>query len=339
MLLEGHRIIVAGAARGIGAATLHVLVSEGAHVAVVDLLGDEGRAVVDAANQRGPGQARYRHCNIAHRGAVEECVDAAVAELGGLDALVHVAGVFRAGAPEDVEDTQWGLQFDVNVKGALYTNQAAFRHLKERGGRIVNLGSGAGARGMADAAAYSASKAAVLEWTRAAARAWDRYGITVNAMAAGMQTPVYRASRAGMNADELSALERCLGSHLRAAGEFPELDDLSAAFECGLRWMVSELGADPERHHRTGRVRVEISRGSPAVRGVRQTSEDEFVAAITRGLADRNQRAAPSISDEVFGVVAGSVLEHAYLHWLEQDDLDALERIAREHIAVLRDAT
>ncbi|WP_371541725.1 SDR family NAD(P)-dependent oxidoreductase [Streptomyces sp. NBC_00554] len=75
--------------------------------------------------------------------------------------------------------------------GGFYLNQAAFGHLKERGGRIVNFASAAGVQGYPGKAAYAAAKGAVVAWTRSAAVKWGRYGITVNAIAPAIWTPTY----------------------------------------------------------------------------------------------------------------------------------------------------
>jgi NAD(P)-dependent dehydrogenase (short-subunit alcohol dehydrogenase family) len=94
------------------------------------------------------------------------------------------------------------LIFDVNVKGTLYTNQAAFKHMKERGGRIINFGSGAGIRGQAGSAHYSAAKGAVMAWTRTVAQEWAKYNITVNSVVPAIWTPMYEAWRARMSEQE-----------------------------------------------------------------------------------------------------------------------------------------
>jgi NAD(P)-dependent dehydrogenase (short-subunit alcohol dehydrogenase family) len=129
-------------------------------------------------------------------------VDRAVAQLGGLDIMANVAGVERRTPAEDIPDDEWDLVFSVNVKGTLYTNQAAFRHLKDHGGRIINFGSGAGIRGQAGSAHYSASKGAVMAWTRTVAQEWAKYRITVNSVVPAIWTPMYDAWRARMGDQE-----------------------------------------------------------------------------------------------------------------------------------------
>ena len=88
------------------------------------------------------------------------------------------------------------------MKGTLYTNQAAFRHMRARGGRIINFGSGAGIRGQRGSAHYSAAKGAVMAWTRTVAQEWARHGITVNSIVPAIWTPMYEAYRQRMSEPE-----------------------------------------------------------------------------------------------------------------------------------------
>jgi 2-hydroxycyclohexanecarboxyl-CoA dehydrogenase len=127
MQLRDRRIIVTGGASGIGAAAVRAYAREGARVVSLDVNDEAGaRVAADAAG----GRAVYRHCDVARRDAVVAAFDEAVATLGGLDVLTHVAGVERGTPAEDIDDAEWDLVFAVNVKGTLYTNQAAFRHMR-----------------------------------------------------------------------------------------------------------------------------------------------------------------------------------------------------------------
>lgn len=197
MLLADRKIIVTGGASGIAAATVRAYAREGARVVSLDVNDDAGRRVAAAAG------ASFLHCDVANRGEVSAVFDRAVGELGGLDVLAHVAGTERGTPAEHITDEEWDLVFSVNVKGTLHTNQAAFRHLKDRGGRIINFGSGAAIRGQVGSAHYSASKAAVMAWTRTVAQEWGKHGITVNSIVPAIWTPMYDAYRARMAEHEL----------------------------------------------------------------------------------------------------------------------------------------
>ena len=198
MLLQDRKIIVTGGASGIAAATVRAYAREGARVAALDVNDEGGRRVAAEAGPR----VTYHHCDVSRRAEVVDVFARAVAQLGGLDVLAHVAGAERGTPAEDIPDEEWDLVFDVNVKGTLYTNQAAFRHMKERGGRIINFGSGAGIRGQRGSAHYSAAKGAVMAWTRTVAQEWARYQITVNSVVPAIRTPMYDAYRARMSEEE-----------------------------------------------------------------------------------------------------------------------------------------
>ena len=200
MLLPDRKIIVTGGASGIGAATVRAYAREGARVAALDVQDAPGRRVATEAGDA----VTYHHCDVSSREAVHEVFARVVAGLGGLDVLAHVAGLERGTPAEDIPDEEWDLVFDVNVKGTLYTNQVAFRHMQARGGHIINFGSGAGIRGQRGSAHYSAAKAAVMGWTRTVAQEWARYNITVNSVVPAIWTPMYDAHRARMSPGELN---------------------------------------------------------------------------------------------------------------------------------------
>lgn len=220
--LAGKRIIVTGAANGIGAATVRAYAAEGARVAALDVADDRGQAV---AGEAGP-TVSYHHCDVSRRDEVFAVFARATAELGGLDVLAHVAGVERGSPAEDISDAEWDLVLGVNLKGTVHTNQAAFRHLREHGGRIINFGSGAGIRGQRGSAHYSAAKAGVMAWTRTVAQEWARHGITVNSLLPAIWTGMYDAHRARMTPEELGVHDLSPGGRTRQGrGTGPGLRD------------------------------------------------------------------------------------------------------------------
>ncbi len=201
MELTGKRIIVTGAARGMGAATLRAYVSAGARVIGMDVSDDAGRSVAAAANAQGPGTADYLHVDIADRGSVEAAFAEAVQRLGGLDTLAHPAAIQRSSDAGDVSVEDWDLMFAVNVRGTMLTNQVAWRYIRQAGGgSIINFGSISGQRAEPTAAAYSAAKGAVHAWTRTAAGTWGADKVRVNAILPAMATPMYLEAMA--RADE-----------------------------------------------------------------------------------------------------------------------------------------
>lgn len=224
MQLQGKNIIVTGGARGIGASVVRAYAAQGARVASLDVLDAEGKQTAARINEQYPGAVTFYHCDIADRGEVETVFDSAVGAMGGLDVMANIAGVERTAPAEDITREHWDLIFDVNVRGTLHTNQAAFIHLRERGGRIINFGSAAGLTGMPGAAHYAASKGAVLAWTRTVAQEWARYGITVNAVAPMIWTPMYDAHRAKMTAQELIDHDRHLASIIPLGGKLGDAE-------------------------------------------------------------------------------------------------------------------
>ena len=198
MLLQNKRAIVTGGASGIGAATVRAYVREGARVVSIDVNAAEGVHVTDGA---GPN-ATFIAGDVANRRQIFDVFEQAVAHLGGLDVMANVAGVERRTPAEDIADDEWDEIFSVNVKGTLYSNQAAFRAMRDGGGRIINFGSGAGIRGQAGSAHYSASKGAVMAWTRTVAQEWAKHRITVNSVVPAIWTPMYDAYRARLSDQE-----------------------------------------------------------------------------------------------------------------------------------------
>ncbi|OLT18643.1 short-chain dehydrogenase [Pseudonocardia sp. CNS-139] len=227
-LLAGRRIVVTGGASGMGATLVGGYVRAGATVASLDLNPVAGEEVVKAAQPADRDAARFTTCDVTDRSSVDHAFDAATGWLGGLDVLVHAAGINHAAKAEDVTTEDWDRVMAVNATGTLHTNQAAFRALRAGGGAIVNFASGAAVRGYLDHGHYAASKGAVLSWTRTVAAEWGRHGITVNALCPGIRTPMYERTRAGLTPEELARHDAWLAENIVVGGRLgdPELDFL-----------------------------------------------------------------------------------------------------------------
>lgn len=206
MQLKGKRIIVTGGASGIGAAATKVFAGEGAQVVSLDLqLARPQPGVL--------GQV----CDVADPCSVDQAFAEACKQLGGLDVLVHAAGIAPNVAVDDLKLAQWQRVMAVNAGGTFLTNQAA-RQRMVAGGRIINFASAAGVIGQPGKAHYAASKGAVLAWTRTVAREWGPAGITVNAICPAMWTPMYDATRASMSAPTLAAHDAFMTSYIPLGG-------------------------------------------------------------------------------------------------------------------------
>ena len=180
--LQGRRILVTGAATGIGAAAVAVLNEAGAEV------------VATYHKSRPPEDlvATWLQCDVRDADAVSAMVEQAAEHLGGLDVLVNAAGLWQAGVPGYIGPDEISFLLDTNVKATILTNQAAHSVMKgqdPKGGRIINFGSSEAVVGSPISAVYAATKGAVQAWTRSAARAWAADKVTVNALAPAVQTP------------------------------------------------------------------------------------------------------------------------------------------------------
>ncbi|MFJ3776732.1 SDR family NAD(P)-dependent oxidoreductase [Streptomyces sp. NPDC090075] len=179
-MLSGRRILVTGAAGGIGAAAVSVFLSAGARV--VGLF--HSSPPPDELRDR----CDWLSCDVRSRASVDAAFAAASSLLGGLDVLLNAAGNWRAGVPESLSGDEFDAVLDVNLRSTVFANQAAFEHMRHAGGQIINLGSGEGVRGNPLAPHYAVAKAGVHAWTRSVASAWGRHGITVNALAPAVRT-------------------------------------------------------------------------------------------------------------------------------------------------------
>jgi 3-oxoacyl-[acyl-carrier protein] reductase len=178
---SGRTAFVTGAASGIGAATASRLLAEGAKVATFDL----ASAHLDGALSLTG--------DVARSADVEAAVAEATATLGPIDVLVCSAGIPGASLrTQDVGDEEWSRVMAINADGVFWCNRAVAPGMAERGyGRIVNVASIAGKEGNPMAAAYSASKAAVIALTKAVGKDFARAGVSVNCVApAVIETPI-----------------------------------------------------------------------------------------------------------------------------------------------------
>lgn len=225
MDLTGKRVIVTGGASGIAAAAVRGLTAAGASVASIDLSVEAGRHVAEQASAAGPGHATFHEASVADRPAMHAAVADAVEAMGGLDALIHAAGVQQYKPAETLDDDDWDRIVGINARGTMIANQAVFPHLEANGGgRIVNFASAAGMTGLAGCAHYAASKGAVLAWTRTVAQEWGPRGIAVNAVAPGMWTAMYDKTRAGMTAEALTAHDAMMARLVPLGGRLGDPD-------------------------------------------------------------------------------------------------------------------
>jgi 2-dehydro-3-deoxy-L-rhamnonate dehydrogenase (NAD+) len=187
--LSGRGALVTGGASGIGLACARRLLADGARVALLDV---NDQAVVAAAAELGEGAVGIA-ADVTDSAQVDEAVARAGSELGSVDILVCSAGIGGSSLRTvDVTDEEWRRVFAINCDGVFYCNRAVIPAMERRGyGRIVNIASIAGKEGNPMAAAYSASKAAVIGMTKSFGKDLVDTGILVNSVApAVIRTPI-----------------------------------------------------------------------------------------------------------------------------------------------------
>jgi NAD(P)-dependent dehydrogenase (short-subunit alcohol dehydrogenase family) len=222
--LDGQVALVTGAARGLGRAIALALADAGADVALGlrdATSGDDLAADIEALGRR----AVAVQMDVADLAQVRTGVDTAAERLGRLDILVNNAGIAPGNPAEDVTEADFDATVAINLKGTFFASQAAGRHMIEQGtgGRIVNLGSQAGAVALPGEAIYCMTKAGIAHLTSCLAVEWGRHGINVNAVAptfintpgteAALADPAFRADVE----ERIAALHR-IGEPVEVAG-------------------------------------------------------------------------------------------------------------------------
>ena len=212
--LAGRAAIVTGGASGIGRATALLLAENGAAVAVVDINAAGARVVAGKIGEAG-GRAIAVRCDVTRAGDCGRAVEETVAAFGGLHILFNNAGIIRRADVVGTTEEEWDRVMAVNVKSVYLMSREAIPVMaRAGGGAIVNTGSGWGLKGGGRAVSYCASKAAVVNMTRAMAIDHGPQGIRVNCVCPG-------DTDTGMLRDEARQLGVDDGSFLAEAADRP----------------------------------------------------------------------------------------------------------------------
>lgn len=208
MRLDGYRVLVSGAASGIGLAVCQRFVAEGASVAMVDVADgalESAGGALRATAPNGTKVTRYV-ADVADEQAATGAVERAAADLGGLDGVVNCAGIDLTGTVDDTTVADWDRLFAVNLRGPFVLCRAALPHLRRSTKpSIVNVSSGAGLRPVANRSGYCASKAGLVMFSKALAL--EAAPVRVNAVCPGaIDTPLLRTSYEGAE-DPAGALQ------------------------------------------------------------------------------------------------------------------------------------
>lgn len=181
-------VIVTGAGSGIGAATAARFCAAGDQVAMLDR---DSSALAAQLEKAGAGHVMTHCVDMSDSAAVNGAIDAVVTRFGGVDVLVNNAGIGGFGHVDRLSDDKWRQVFAVNVDSVFFASRRALPHIIERRGNIVNVASISGTGGDHGFAAYNASKAAVINLTRAMALDHGGEGVRVNAICPGLvETPL-----------------------------------------------------------------------------------------------------------------------------------------------------
>lgn len=204
MPLKGEKILVIGAAGGIGTSVVETLLSDGAEVVAADLVLPH------------TASAHNLLCDVTSAESVNAAVSETVQRIGGLTGVAYVSGLLHDAKPIDEFDLKiWDQVFDVNVKGMVRVAHAVVPMMKRAGkGKIVHVASWWGHHGHAFFSAYCASKASVVSLTQSMAEELASAGIRVNAVAPGnIDTSMHRnaleteANKRGISFQEMKDIE------------------------------------------------------------------------------------------------------------------------------------
>jgi 3-oxoacyl-[acyl-carrier protein] reductase len=185
MDLKGKIAIVTGAAQGIGKVIALGLAKCGADIAVSDINEDSLSSAVKEIEALGRKAIAVK-MDVSSLKDCEEMVKKTIDAFGKVDILINNAGITRDTVLLRMKEEQWDQVIQVNLKGTFNCTKAVIRSMfKQKSGKIINISSVTGAMGNAGQANYSASKAAVMGFTKSIAREYAHCGITVNAVAPG----------------------------------------------------------------------------------------------------------------------------------------------------------
>ena len=186
MDLTGKVALVTGAAVGIGRATALLMAERGANLALLDVNTEKLESVQAECARWGRDVLIYT-CDISDETRVNEVTAAAIAHFGKIDVLVNNAALWREFTPFlELSTESWRRFFDINVMGTVYVTKAVLPVMvAHEFGRVINVASVAGVYGNAKMSHYSATKGAIISFTKALAKEMAANGVTVNAVSPG----------------------------------------------------------------------------------------------------------------------------------------------------------
>lgn len=177
--LEGKIAVVTGAASGIGLATAKLFSNEGAKVIMLDIASN-GDEIAKSINN-----AEFFHCDVRNSNNIKDIASDVKSKYGNVDILFNNAGVTVRKTVVELSEDEWDFVIDVGLKGVFLVSKYFIPLMKEKGGSIINTGSGWGLKGGNEAAAYCAVKGGIVNLTRAMAIDHGKDNIRVNSVNPG----------------------------------------------------------------------------------------------------------------------------------------------------------
>ena len=216
MLLDGKRILITGAARGIGLAVARACLRHGGEVLLTDV---DGTALAEAAGALAAGGSKPRHAllDVADAASITEALQG-IADWPALDVLINNAAMLDISRAGSVDEARWNRVLDVNLTGALRVTQAALPLLRRsRAASIVNTISTQAFQGVPQSAAYATAKGGLMMLTRSMAVDFGADSIRVNAVAPGFIDTRMALMADGMHEHDMADFR----DHYIAAGRIP----------------------------------------------------------------------------------------------------------------------